>query len=361
MSHITTMRTAELTPLALSEEAAARAKLTGICRIDEADGKTSALSPVLHRLKHQSVKPAVELPTGAFPQMLLFPASGDLQILEDQHCIGRSPLTERCRSLPAERLIPVSGFPGQPFQRTADAFRVRALCLLPGEFGLEAGANLAGSLVAYGELLSTDDQRSFLGRGNQGIVDAKVNPDWNGAFRVWNLESETKRCFAVVPNDQAIDRFGLGQISLKPFRNSVIDTLTAVDSPDRECTVFTERSVAAGLANQKQGSRSFEKKWLADRSTIGFGGTVCRRCQPDRRTAKLGGKRSWYLMINYSLELNCAKRLAGVESNRRNCALIPIEFFDSCRDIRARLEDNRDCAFNIHTKTVSLLLEEYKG
>lgn len=317
-----TASTSELMPFTLSKESAFGAQLTGVSGVDERKGKSLSFSPVSDRLCHQVEEPCVQLPTGSLANVLFLGFGLEVQVLEHEHGIGRSPRTEASSGFSTECPASVALFPGQPFQRTANRPCVATLCLLPGELGLETGANLASLRTANSKTLPADKESlTSCCRCDERVVDAKVDANRHESFCLFNFKCDAEKRFAT-GNTQAIDSLGRVKVLAKMVRNRPTNSLPTLHSGDRHGSVFAEREVSS---EEEQGCWLTKHEWPSHLMPVGLGSSVCRGRRAYGTASHLRIQRGLSLMVDQFVQVERTKRIPLVECDRADYLLVTIE------------------------------------
>jgi len=317
-------------------------------RANEDEVESLPLCPVPHRRRHQVEEPTVQLPTSSLAYVLLLGLGLELQVFENQHRILRNPFAESSGGFLTERLVAVSGFPRQPFQRSTNRPGVESLCLLLGEFGLQTRPNLARLGVPDGQGFAADEQRLLVRRSDQGVVDTEVDADGNDAFGVWDFEGDAEES-CVRSNAKAIDALGGIEGLAEVVRDSPSDFLSTLKCRDGKTSVSPEREV---FTNKEECRRFSENEGTGCRSVVGLGRSIGRCGRSDGVATHLRGQSCWSLMIDQLMQLEGTKRLSIVEADWTDGLLVTVELRYCFIDEGVFVEYNRYGSLDIHTDKI---------
>jgi hypothetical protein len=348
MLNLIAMRTEELVPLTDTKEPTSKMQLTGVSRVHVGKTKSLSLRPILHSRRHQVEKPTVQLPASPLADVLLLGLGLEVQVLKDKNSIRRSPLTELGGGFLTERPVAVSGFPGQPFQHSADIPRVLVLCLLPGELGLQPGTNLASLGIADRQRLATDEERVFVCGSDQGVIHPEVDADWDDAFGYRSLDGDAKVRLAV-GDAETINAFGGIEVFTEVLGDFPANLLPSLQCGDGQATVSAEREI---LGEKEERCRSAEDEWSCCWSAVGLGRSVGGSSCSDGIATHLRRQRCWSLMVDQFLQLKSSEGTSLVETDWADGLLVAVELSHGLIDESVLVKDYRYGSLNIHTDSI---------
>jgi len=323
-------------------------------RVHKGKAKSLPFSFILHGRCHQVEKPTVQLPASPFTDMFLFGLGLEMQVLKDQNGVHRNPLTEMSSGFLTERSVAIVVFPGQPFQHSTDTSRVLVLCLLPGEFGLKSGANLASLGVANGQSLPADKERLLVGGGNKSVVHPQVDTDRNDFFRRGDFEGDTKESFAP-SNPKTVEGLGGIEVLAEVLGNLPANLLPALQSGDGQAAVPAELEV---LGIEKECRWSAEDKGTNGWSAISLGRCIGGSGCPNRIAAHLRGQSGLDFVVDRVVQFESAKRFAAIETDRTDGLLVTIELQYGGIDKGVLVKDYRYGSLNVHTDSIVIHSEK---
>lgn len=346
-------RTPEDMPLADSQKPAPGAGPACVGRINLGYGQPAQLRLVLDGDADFPPLPEGKATAQGFAANLAFLGLRDAtQVLEDKHSIGRSPLHESRGRLLGKGAGAVALLAAKPFERTADASCVLALCLSGREFALEARAGLLGSAVGNLDGPARDEEGIAVGvHRDKGVGFVQVDADRDNAGGLGNLQRHRHAAkeFPIPLDDRkAVDLFGPGQRRAERLRHRVRKTLAPTDGPDRQRAVGAEVGVPPALTDEE------ECLWLSEGEGAGNPMLVALRAlvggshSPDRRDSHLTIEAPLDLMVGSPLQRDGAERSAVVVGNRRKIGLNLTEDLQGPPKVRVWFDHNGYGSLNIH-------------
>jgi hypothetical protein len=342
------MRTKELMPFTDTKESTPIMKLRSKSRVHIGKAKSLPFGPISYSHYHQVEKPTVQLSTSSFADVFLLGLGLEIQVLEDQNGIHRSPLTELSSGFLAERPVAVVMFPGQPFQHSDDRPGVEMLCLLPSEFGLQTRTNLARLGVANGQRFSTDEQGFLVSRSDQGIVHPEVNAHGDDALGFWDFKGEAEESLAV-GDSKAVDGLGGIKILAEVAGDFPANLLPTLKRRNGEASVPTKAEV---LADEEKRSWFTEDKRTSGRFAIGLGTGISSSSCSDGVTPHLGSQCGRSLMVDQFLQFKGAKWSSVVETDWADGLLVTVKLQHSLIDESVRVEDYRYGSLDVHIDSI---------
>nr|WP_235893174.1 hypothetical protein [Pelomicrobium methylotrophicum] len=249
MCLVAARRATEDVPLADAWQPAPGASPAGIGRIDFRHRDPKKLCFVLDGAVKFASLPQRKASAKCFAaHSALFGLRNSTQVFEDENCVGRCPLHEGCRSLLGESAGAVTLLAAKPFERTANAFCVLALCLSGRKLALETRASLLGSAVGHFDSFTGDEQGVAVGIGGHqrvGFVHIDANRQDASGLRYFQRNGDTSKQLAIALDDgQAIDLLGLRQGCTECVRDSVGKALSAAHRPNGQGAVGAKKSAS---------------------------------------------------------------------------------------------------------------------
>jgi len=323
-------------------------QLAGESRIHVGKAKSLPLGPISYSHHHQVEKPTVQLSTSSFADVFLLGLRLEMQVLEDQDGVHRSPLTELSSGFLTERPVSIMVFPGQPFQHSTDTPRVPVLCLLPGKFGLKSGTNLARLGIANGQSLATNEQGFLVGGSDQGVVYPEVDADRGDSPGLGSLKGDTEESFA--PSDtKTVNTLGSVKVLAEVFGNAPADFLSTLKCGDGQASVSAELEV---LGVEKKRRRSTEDERASCWFAVGFGRSIGGSSCSNGIAAHLRSQDGLDFVVDRVMQFKGSQRSSAVEADWADGLLVAVELQHGLIDESVLVEDYRYGSLDIHTGSI---------
>jgi len=302
----------------------------------------------------KTVAKTIKLSASSFPSEFFFRDLFKFQVFQNQNGIFWNPLAKLCSGLVAKCFGKILLFPRQTFQDTANRTVVFAQFLFRGFFRLNSRSSFSGSFSLFKERFSRNTKSLFLGRSNQNIPNANIDPNWSYALWIGDFKSNAKTSFRSSANTQGIHDLCIEEIFLKSLWDSKSELLSSSDSPDRHFSVFRKGSISASLPDQKQSSFFSKNKRPFSWFLVGFCRHIRRSYKPNSGTFHLRRQTGRLRFVNLFVKSQSAARLTGVKAYFGNALLISIEFLNSFQQIFRLFESDWYASLYQHANSVPL-------
>jgi len=303
-------------PLTVTKTSTTGTSLRSVSRIDQKDWNAHHLRFVADAFKKQTVWKLMQSSVEGFA---VFLALLKLQVPQSQDGIGARPNNEAFGDRIAVGLGEVSLAKRQPFQHSANASRVLALCLTLRQLFLQPCHFLAMLLSPNPQLQPAfkEDISPFL-YGDKQIRFVSVSADQNRTFpcRLWERHAKVANKLTVFFLDrQAVKRKGVKKVADEVVRDRESQSFSPSNCPNADCAIFFDGDIPFPLTNEEDSEGLFEGDGIGKFSEFSFG--IASSDEADGSASHLGADSALNLMVGMFVKGTSGKVFAAVPANWR--------------------------------------------
>ncbi|MEM1347099.1 MAG: hypothetical protein AAGI01_00990 [Myxococcota bacterium] len=329
------------------------ALLRGVRRVDHDHRLPAHLRSVLDALSHQRVGPTVQATSERSIVAVLFGLSFELQVFQHEDSIlacklgefGSHHLTRRPRAIAL--LLP------KPFEGTAHALRVLALCLSGSEFALQSSSRLSCPLGLFSFFSPRHEKHLVVGvHRHDGVGLVQIHPnrmDWSRVLHFERHAHLTEQLPIALDDVDRVDELRALEEPCLTRCFAVAYLLSPFDSRDADALVSKETSLTARLAYEEDSVVTMETECFGGRTLVRLGAGISRRDGANHIAGHLGVQAHLFeLAIDDLVELELIEGIPLIEAGCTNGSLPLSETLESGAQGITLFKDDRVCALNFH-------------
>ncbi len=330
MNRETAMRARESMSVPVSRKATSRAYLRRVLRVNLSDD-TLSLNLVVDHVEDHATRPDREpsIPCLGTVLPLL-----KIQILKYKNAILRSPINKLLRSAIAEILSSTRTLDPKPFEGSNNTSSIFSLCLPLSKPSLKSLDRFRSALVldfpiqtAYEKLVA------ICINSHDSISLVEIDSDRVNSFNIRKFDGVsniTDELISKILDYNAIDLSCVAEFFLERLWNIKRKMLSAIDCRNAQKAVLRDAGISTSLSDKEKSKRSMPTEGMIQVVPVLLGSDVSTSSEPDARTSKLTGYRSFDIAVDSSMQIKSFEMFAEIPGSLGYVAYLnkAVECFD---------------------------------